>query len=72
MKTIRGYQERIEGPAHTQFFIEMNKSLPGDMSNLDWEVAMLDKELFGALKHVMQGKCSDIVSQLAVKEGGFE
>ena len=42
------------------------------MNKLDWEGAIADKELLGALKHVMQGKCSDIVSQLSVNEGGFE
>ena len=41
------------------------------MSNLDWEAAIADKELLGASKHVMQGKCSDIVNQLSTYEGGF-
>ena len=31
-----------------------------------------DRELLSALKHVMQGKCSDVVSQLTSGEGGFE
>ena len=71
-KTIRGYQDRIDGPDYLKFFTEVNKSLPGDTSNLDWEGAIADKELLSALKHVMQGKCSDDVSRLSTHEGGFE
>ena len=71
-KTIRGYQDRIDGPDYLKFFTEVNKSLPGDRSNLDWEGGIADKELLCALKHVMQGKCSYIVSQLSTHEGGFE
>ena len=44
-KTMSGYQERIEGPENTKFFPEVNKSLPGDMNNLDWQGAIADKEL---------------------------
>ena len=72
LKTMRGYPERIEGPAYTQFGIDVNKSLPGGFGNLEWEYAMLDKDLLGALKHVMQNKCSEVVSQLSPVEGGFE
>ena len=42
------------------------------MSNLDWEGPIADKELLVAVKHVMQGNCLDIVSQLSGTEGDFE
>ena len=63
-KTIRGYQERIEGPAYFQFFIEGNKSLPGGMNNLECNGAILDKELCCCLeaRHAGQvfGYCQSV------------
>ena len=74
-KEIRGYQESIDGPMeYIKFFEEADKSLPSDQSKIAdrWEASITDKELLGALKHVMQGKCSDVVNQLSAHGGGFE
>ena len=67
-KTIRGYQDRIEGPAYTQLIAAVNLTLPGGTNNIEMCDAILDKELLGALKYVMQGKCADVVSQLSSDE----
>ena len=70
-KKIRGYQQRIGGD-FIEFSTAVNLLLPQHQANIDWQYPIADKELLGALKHVMQGKCSDVVSQLTSGEGGFE
>ena len=68
-KKIRGCQQRIGGHGYIDFSTAVNLSLPQHQANIDWENPIADKELLSALKQVVQGKCSDVVSQLTSDEG---
>ena len=74
-KQIREYRESIDGDLEYIAFIEaVDNSLPSDMGKfaVRWEASIADRGLLDALKHVMQGKSSDIVNQLSARGGGFE
>ena len=71
-KKIRGYQQRIDGHDYIEFSTAFNLSLPQHQAYIYWEFTIADKEFLSALKHVMQGKHSDVVNQLTSDERGFE
>ena len=66
-KTIKGHQERIEGPAYTHLGTYVHKSLPGGFGNLEWEYVIWKRNYLSALKQIMHGKCAEVVSQLSVR-----
>ena len=74
-KMIRGYQDSIDSElGYVAFFEAVDASLPTDIGKIAdrWEASIADRELLSALKHVMQGTCSEIVNQLPARGGGFE
>ena len=73
-KKIPGHPNVIENILEIMALFEnVDEELPTSRSKLSnsWEMAIAEKELYGAAKHVLQGKCAEIVSQVA-NGRGFE